>query len=99
MLNAANAVSAPARFFSKQTHLVALRRAEEVGAQRELGVAQAIALGGDLEAGPQQFRPRALPPHPAEEGGIVVAAAAKRADRRHHLAGAVGIMLVEPRTE
>src|SRR5437868_9522359 len=55
---------------SKQPHLSALGRAEQVGAERELGLAQTIFLAGDLEAGAKEVGPRALPAHPAEEIGI-----------------------------
>src|SRR5689334_2161750 len=81
----------------KQPHLIALRRLEQVGAQRKLGLPQAILLRRDLEARLEQVGPRSLPPHSAEEVRIVVAAAAEGSDRGHDLAGAVGIMLVEPR--
>ena len=43
--------------------------------------------------------PTALPAHPGEEIGIIVAPAAQRLDRRHHLGGAIGIMLVQPGAE
>ena len=58
-----------------------------------------MLAAGEAEAGAQQIGPGALPAHPGEEGGIIVTAAADRADRRHHLARAIGIMRVEPGTE
>ena len=84
---------------SKQPHLRAFGWDEQVGTKREFRLAKAIFLRRDLEPRLQQVGPGALAAHAAEEIGIIVAPAAKRIDRCHHLGGAVGIMLVEPGAE
>src|SRR4051794_36976069 len=81
---------------SKQPHLVALGRAEQVGAERELRLIELVALAGFLETRAEEVGPGALSAHPAEEIGVVVAAAAKRVDGRHHFRRAIGIVLIQP---
>src|SRR4051794_25604770 len=50
---------------SKQPHLIAFRWAEQVGAQLEFRLAQAVFLRCNLEPRPKQIGPGALPAHPA----------------------------------
>lgn len=80
----------------QQPHLPSFGWSEQVAAQLEPGLAKAVPPGGKLEARAHQLGPGPLPAHPAEETGIIVAAAAKRLDGCHHLAGAIGIVGVEP---
>ena len=79
--------------------MISLRRLEEIAAEAELRCGQAKFPGCLLETGTQEVGPRALTLHPSEEAGIVVAAAAERLNRRHHLACAVRKMFVEPGAE
>ena len=94
-----SAINSPSQARSKQPQLVALRRFEQVSAQRDLQSRQIMLSAGDVEPGSDQFRPGALAAHAGEEIRIIVAPAADRLDRRHHLGGSVGIMLVEPGPE
>src|SRR6476619_3984384 len=84
---------------SKQSHLLTLWRAEQVGAERELGLTKPESLAGNFKASAKQISPRALPAHSGEEFRVVVAAVAKGLNRCHHLGSAIWIMIVEPGAE
>src|SRR5580704_11008701 len=56
-------------------------------------------LTGDTEAGAQKFRKDARALHAGAEARIVVATTAHVPNQRHHVCGALRVMLLEPFTE
>src|SRR5688572_23810728 len=84
---------------SKEAHLIALRRSEQVGTQRHPLAGKARSSARFLETGADQVGPHTASAHSAAKVRVIVPAAPYVANDRHHLGGAIGIMFLQPGAE
>src|SRR4051794_32263452 len=83
----------------EEPELIPLRRLEQVAAERAFFDVQAVLSDRAVEAGLEQIGPWPGAAHAAEPVRIIILPPTHGLDDVHHLAGAVGKMLVEPGAE
>src|SRR5439155_21753519 len=90
----------PTSTLSQESKLHSLGCPKQIRPQpARLWIPQPMFRHRRLESFLEQLRPGTAPAHAAKPVGVIVAAAAQRADDVHHLGGPVRIMFVEPGPE